>query len=48
MGNETTEEHKTYLAFLDSIFSKIKTENINDKEAIELLLVKLSSKSVTR
>ncbi|RXG25515.1 S41 family peptidase [Leeuwenhoekiella marinoflava] len=28
MGNETTEEHQTYLAFLDSIFSKIKTENI--------------------
>ena len=33
------------LFYLDK---QIKTENINDKEAIELLLVKLSSKSVTR
>ena len=30
MGNETTKEHKTYLAFLDSVFSKIKTENIKN------------------
>jgi hypothetical protein len=30
MGNETTDTHKTYLAFLDSTFSKIKTENIKN------------------
>lgn len=30
MGNETTEEHKTYFAFLDSVFSKIKTKNIQN------------------
>ena len=30
MGNETTEEHKTYLAFLDSTFSNIKAENIKN------------------
>ena len=28
MGNETTDEHKTYVAFLDSVFTKIKTENL--------------------
>ena len=28
MGNETTEEHKTYLAFLDDVFSKIKAKNL--------------------
>lgn len=30
MGNETTEEHKTYLGFLDSVFYKIKTENLEN------------------
>lgn len=30
MGNETTKEHKTYLTFLDSVFTKIKTENIKN------------------
>lgn len=30
MGDETAEEHKTYVAFLDSIFSKIKTENLQN------------------
>jgi len=30
MGNEKTEEHKTYLAFLDSVFYKIKTENVQN------------------
>ncbi len=30
MGNETTDEHKTYVAFLDSIFSKIKTQNVQN------------------
>lgn len=30
MGNETTEKHKTYLAFLDSIFSNIKSKNIRN------------------
>ena len=30
MGNETSEEHKTYVAFLDSIFTKIKTENLKN------------------
>lgn len=28
MGNETSEAHKTYVAFLDHIFTKIKTENL--------------------
>ncbi|WP_192085403.1 S41 family peptidase [Algoriphagus sp. Y33] len=30
MGNETTEEHKSYLVFLDSIFSNIKNKNIKN------------------
>ncbi|MBZ9778533.1 peptidase [Psychroflexus sp. CAK8W] len=30
MGNETTEEHKTYAAFLDSIFSKIKNDKLQN------------------
>lgn len=30
MGNETTKEHKTYVAFLDSVFTKIKTENLKN------------------
>ncbi len=30
MGNETTDEHKTYCAFLESTFSTIKTENIKN------------------
>jgi hypothetical protein len=30
MGNETTEDHKTYLAFLDKTFSKIKTQKIKN------------------
>ena len=30
MGNETTLEHKTYVAFLDSVFTKIKTENLKN------------------
>jgi C-terminal processing protease CtpA/Prc len=30
MGNETTEEHKTYVAFLDSIFTKIKTQSVKN------------------
>lgn len=30
MGNETSEGHKTYVAFLDSIFTKIKTENLKN------------------
>jgi len=30
MGNETTEEHNTYLAFLDSTFSNIKAKNIKN------------------
>jgi len=30
MGNETTEEHKTYLAFLFSTFSNIKAKNIKN------------------
>lgn len=27
MSNETTEEHKTYITFLDSVLKKIKAEN---------------------
>lgn len=30
MGNETTKEHKAYAAFLDSVFSKIKIENLKN------------------
>ncbi|MBD8489116.1 peptidase [Echinicola sp. CAU 1574] len=30
MGNESTQEHKSYLAFLDSVFSKIIKDNIKD------------------
>lgn len=30
MGNETTKEHKNYVAFLDSIFSKINNENLKN------------------
>lgn len=30
MGNETTKEHKNYVAFLDSIFSEIKTKNVKN------------------
>ncbi len=30
MGNETTEEHKTYVSFLDSIFTIVKTENLKN------------------
>lgn len=30
MGNEVTEDHKRYVAFLDSIFAKIKTENLKN------------------
>jgi C-terminal processing protease CtpA/Prc len=30
MGNETTDEHKKYVAFLDSIFSKIKKEKLQN------------------
>ena len=30
MGNETTEEHKQYCTFLDSIFSKMKTKNVKN------------------
>ena len=30
IGNETTEEHKTYAAFLDSIFIKLKKDNIEN------------------
>ncbi len=30
MGNETTEEHKTYIAFLDSVFTKIKADDLKN------------------
>ncbi len=30
MGNENTTEHKNYVTFLDSIFTKIKTENLKN------------------
>jgi hypothetical protein len=30
MGNETTQEHKTYLAFLDSIFAEIKSNGLKN------------------
>lgn len=30
MGNESTKEHKTYATFLDSIFSKLQTDNIHN------------------
>ena len=30
MGNETSAKHKTYLAFLDSVFSKIKVKNLKN------------------
>lgn len=30
MGNETTKEHKKYVSFLDSIFTKIKTEKVEN------------------
>lgn len=30
MGDETAKEHKTYVAFLDSIFTKIKTEKLQN------------------
>ncbi|MCG8326267.1 MAG: S41 family peptidase [Chitinophagales bacterium] len=30
MGDETTEEHKNYVAFLDSVFTKIKIENLKN------------------
>ena len=30
MGNATTDEHKAYLSFLENVFSKIKTEKVNN------------------